>query len=210
VVYLDHCLVWGMAGDMGQTYTGDLRVVKQALSLAHWLNALAIDTIAIAVVLWVSVAAVFIHGALDTETPFAVLDVTPAEGYPGKPVVLHSRVWRDTSRQCDVEIDRYIWVSVRSDAGAIELRQFPGVGGFVPAKEIARREASFPGRNIVTQVIPDEAVPGPGIVVTHLRYYCNAAHRLWKPIEYTYEIPFTVLGYFPWRSSDTTATPSQP
>ena len=182
-------------------------MVQHALTLGRWLNGVLIDTMAVAVVLWVCVVSVFIYGAMDDRTPFKVLSISRAVASPGGPLVIHSKVWRDMTRKCDVEIDRYLWLSVKTERGA-ELQQFPGVGGFVPAKEIARREATWPGTNITpVHMIPSNAAAGPGVLVTHLRYYCNAAHRLWRPIEYTYESPFTVSDYSQSASSGTTGTP---
>ena len=191
---------------MGQGIAYNHSMVQNALALGRWLNHLVIDTVSIALVLWLCVAVVFVRGALDSDTPFKVTEVIPTSGYAGREVVFHSNVWRDVKRSCDVEIDRYIWVSVHTESGGIELRQFPGRGGFVPAKEVLRREQMYPGRNVSFQTIPENAAPGPGLVVTHLRYYCNAAHRIWKPIEYNYEAPFTVLASSPSVSSGTTAT----
>lgn len=128
--------------------------------------------------------------SLDREPPFRILPHDPVTIRAGTHAVVDVPVWRDYSRQCDVEYSRYLF-----DGGGW---RFDLVAG---ARMSAATIRTLPkGRLSIKFLVPPAhsiehqggVILGPGFIRTPLRYYCNKGH-LWNPILVDTEIPIVLV-----------------
>lgn len=123
--------------------------------------------------------------AVDRDAPFRLTRVYPAQAYPGESVTIQAEVWRDTSRECAVEMDRH---AIDAD---LQRTDYPRAV-FSPA-DIATMEKTSPGMMRPTVLVSSNAACGPATVVSNLYYSCNQAQQWILPIHVRIELPFTVL-----------------
>jgi hypothetical protein len=128
--------------------------------------------------------AIVLFEASDRKPPFQVLSVEPASARPGDTVVITSRVWRDSSRNCSAHRSRSMF-----DAAMVRY-DYPKA--IFSDAAIDRVERGTPGVLRVAVAIPLSAEPGPASVVSVTQYRCNRVHSLW-PIDVTTVMPFTIL-----------------
>ena len=122
---------------------------------------------------------------VDRQAPFRVGKVYSAQAYPGDPVTIQAEVWRDTSRDCSVDMDRY---SLDSD---LQRTDYPRAS-FSPL-DVAKMDQRDPGMMRPTVLLSANAACGPATLVTNLYYSCNQAQQWILPIHVRTELPFTVL-----------------
>lgn len=125
-----------------------------------------------------------VYYAVDRTPPFGVIASSYAAGQPGDYVTIRAVVRRDISRNCNTEINRFIFDSTgaRFDMGHSSMS----------ADTIARMERQTPGEMAVLFRIPPNLAPGPATLTTVVLHRCNRTHAWW-PIESTVDMPFMVL-----------------
>ena len=123
--------------------------------------------------------------AFDRQPPFKVNGVFPSQAYPGEPVTIVASVWRDTKRNCAVDMDRHAYDS--------ELRRTDYPRASFSPEDIRRMDALDPGMMRPTIVVSSNSACGPASLVTNLYYSCNQAQQWILPIHVRAELPFTVL-----------------
>jgi hypothetical protein len=147
------------------------------INAAHWLQILAV----------VMVAAVLLT-ALDREPPFRILQHEPVRIRAGTQAYVDVPVWRDRTRTCNAEYDRYLFDSTGT--------RFDLTTGAYASDALIR---SLPqGRLMFSFYVPQQRTDstsglalGPGAIVTPLRYYCTKGHHFW-PLEITTTIPVLI------------------
>lgn len=139
-------------------------------------------------VAWVTIvigAGMFAFKALwNRSPPFAVLSVDAATARPGDYVRIYASVWRDPTRQCSLNYNRYLY-----DRDGLRYDMGSSSASF---EAIAAVEAATPGRLAVAVQLPPSILPGRARILTELAYRCNYAQNLF-PIELSAELPFYVL-----------------
>lgn len=123
--------------------------------------------------------------AVDRDPPFRVEQVYPAAAYPGETIAIPAAVWRDTARDCAVDMDRYV---LDSD---LQRTDYPRAS-FSPL-DIADMEKRAPGMMRPSVLLSANAACGSAMLVTNLYYSCNQAQQWLLPIHVRAELPFTVL-----------------
>lgn len=122
--------------------------------------------------------------AFDREPPFKVLQVYPAQARPGEQVQIVAKVRRDLDRNCASDMSRYVFDG-RGMRWDEPTRHFS-------AETIEVLAGSQPDMLRLSVMVPFDAHPGPGKVVSDLEYRCNITHAAW-PIRVTAVMPFTIL-----------------
>lgn len=122
---------------------------------------------------------------IDRNPPFRVEQVYPAAAYPGEPVTIPAAVWRDTGRDCAVDMDRY--------AMDTDLQRTDYARASFSPQDVSKMEKRDPGMMRPTILISGNAACGPATLVTNLYYSCNQAQQWLLPIHVRTELPFTVL-----------------
>lgn len=122
--------------------------------------------------------------ALDRRVPFQILEVYPAAARPGEQVQIVAKVRRDLDRNCASDMSRYVFDS-RGMRWDEPTRHFS-------AETIEVLAGSQPDMLRLSVMVPFDAHPGPGKVVSDLEYRCNITHAAW-PIRVTAVMPFTIL-----------------
>lgn len=122
--------------------------------------------------------------ALDRKPPFEVLQVYPAQARPGEQVQIVARVRRDLHRGCSSDMSRYVFDG-RGTRWDEPARHFS-------PDTISLMAAQNPDTLRVSVMVPFDAYPGQGKVVSDLEYRCNITHAVW-PITTSAVMPFTIL-----------------
>lgn len=133
-----------------------------------------------------AIAAMWVLGwYLDSKPPLVMTGYTVSPAYPGGTMIAVLDVQRDLSRNCRAEYSRRFVDS----AGALHSIESDTT---MTATAIRKSEDRNPGKSIFAMVVPYGAAPGPGKIITPLKYYCNPWHNLY-PLDVSLEVDALVL-----------------
>jgi hypothetical protein len=140
---------------------------------------------------WIGTATIFMSigivlaGLANRAPPFRLVEAAAPAAMPGETVTFEARVWRDTARQCSVNVYRSVF---HSNGKRVDLDP-----QFFEAADIAAMERKTPGMMMPQVQIPADAVPGAdSYLSTRLRYICNVYQTL-LPIDVQFVQPFSVI-----------------
>lgn len=123
--------------------------------------------------------------AADRSAPFVVKHgrVIPPV-YAGDSAKIEGEVWRDTARNCDLEVRHWI-----EDAAGFR-HYLPNV--HMASESIRRLEQISPGVTRYTMAVPAAFISGRAVYHAESLYVCNPVHLIW-PISVITRINFDVL-----------------
>jgi hypothetical protein len=128
--------------------------------------------------------------SLDQDPPFRILPHDPVIVKAGTHAVVDVPVWRDYSRTCDVEYDRYLF-----DGGGWRFDLVTGARmsdatiRALPKDRLAIKFLVPPPHSVDHQ---GGVILGNGFIRAPLRYYCNKGH-IFNPILVDTEIPIIIV-----------------
>lgn len=159
---------------IGRQIAGCLRAIDEIVDILDpvWNAALLLG---IGSLLWL---------ALDRKPPFELVEVYPAQARPGEHVQIIAKVRRDLDRGCAADMSRYVFDG-RGTRWDEPTRHFS-------AETIELMAEQQPETLRVSVMVPFDAHPGIGRVVSDLEYRCNITHAL-VPIRTSAVMPFTIL-----------------
>jgi hypothetical protein len=160
--------------------------------LNDWMARTANFAVLLALVLSGILGASLYLMSLDREPPFRILPHDPVVVRVGTHAVVDVPVWRDFTRPCDVEYDRYLFdgagwrfdlvTGARMSAATIRT---------LPKDRLAIKFLVPPEHSVEHQ---GGVVLGNGFIRAPLRYYCNKGHSLlFNPILVDTEIPIVLV-----------------
>lgn len=169
---------------MGRAWQGS-QSFNRALKVARFVDLIAVRLLVLAQVTVLCGIAVVTYYAMDRLPPLRLLSYEPGlEAKAGSYLKVSAKVWRDISRNCDLQLERFIFAD--SGRARYEVASYT-----VPDSVIYSTEVSTPGELHYVMYVPEFAEPGPALIHTVLEYRCNKVHNVW-PIVVVTEIPFTI------------------
>jgi hypothetical protein len=160
--------------------------------LNDWMARTANFAVLVACVLTVILGVSLWLMSLDRDPPFRILPHDPVTIRAGTHAVVDVPVWRDYSRTCDVEYDRYLF-----DGSGWRFDLVTGAHmsdatiRSLPKDRLAIKLLVPPPHSVENQ---GGIVLGNGFIRAPLRYYCNKGHSfLFHPILVDTEIPIVLV-----------------
>jgi len=124
------------------------------------------------------------YWAVDDAPPYEVMQYTATNGRPGDRVTVDGAVKRDLSRDCTVDVRRYIVDSTGAE--------YESVKQTLDLAAVRERERLNPGRVKFAATLPMMIKPGIARHVVALSWRCNPLHYIF-PVTRTIQYQFEVL-----------------